>query len=910
MKKPVIADRLRPQNERPAWLVPYSLGFAVLTLLVFSWFWFNGASFIWRSDGSGQHFPFFVYYGKYLRTIVRTLFTEHRLVLPLWDMNVGFGADIIQTLSYYGIGDPFTFLSILCPVRFAEEGYTVLILLRLYCAGGAFLLLCRKMRQPRTPSVLGALLYTYCGYSLCAAPRHPYFINPMITLPLLVIAVEWVFENRRYWAFALLVAIAALSNFYFFYIQALALVLYVVFRYFDLFGREGLRFRRFLHYLPRFALPAITGLCAAGVTFLPSVLAMLGTDRFDIDILLPAWNTDTFYWGFFPSLIGAAAHGDWTCLCYTFIVVPAVVVLFMNREHPALKIAFVLFTVMLLIPFFGSVWNGFSYYTNRFVLVYSLLVCYMIVCAIPQLLKLEFRHKLGIVLVTVAGCIALLIYKKTAGGQDIPALLLLVLGVAVLLLLQEVKIPMRVRYAVLSLALVVSIAANAMLQYAPDGGNYIKQFVPLTEGVSFIKSPYAKKMVKAFHKEEDWYRVDAGRGNSTTICNNYGMANDIPGTFCYFSLTNPLLTRFLMDELQANCATNNRTIYGLDARAHCTALFNARYFLTPLQENAWVPHGFTNRLYKVKNYELYENPDALPFGYTYDHVIDRATYEAMTPVEKQQALLQGVVTDDPAALAALPAAKVSYTHHELPYTVEKTDGVVPTENGFITYKENATITLSFEENTNEELYVWLQGLYFDGEDQRDPPLKVRAKCDLISRTATLPLRGSFTYSDTHNVMINLGRTGWPREKLTLRFSREGPYRCAGISLLAQPFTEFDDQVTNLAQYTLQNVEMQNDAITGSLTLPETRLVCLSVPYSDGWQAAIDGESAPVLQVNTCMMGLVVPPGEHAVTFTYRPAYRPVSLACSAVGAAGIGAVALLPYLRRRKKTPAGELPVN
>jgi uncharacterized membrane protein YfhO len=38
----------------------------------------------------------------------------------------------------------------------------------------------------------------------------------------------------------------------------------------------------------------------------------------------------------------------------------------------------------------------------------------------------------------------------------------------------------------------------------------------------------------------------------------------------------------------------------------------------------------------------------------------------------------------------------------------------------------------------------------------------------------------------------------------------------------------------------------------------------------GWQAAVDGESAPVYRANRLTRGVVLPAGEHRVTFRYRP----------------------------------------
>ncbi|MEM7345281.1 MAG: YfhO family protein, partial [Chloroflexota bacterium] len=51
----------------------------------------------------------------------------------------------------------------------------------------------------------------------------------------------------------------------------------------------------------------------------------------------------------------------------------------------------------------------------------------------------------------------------------------------------------------------------------------------------------------------------------------------------------------------------------------------------------------------------------------------------------------------------------------------------------------------------------------------------------------------------------------------------------------------------------------------------THLLIISQIYYPGWQAEIDGQSVDVHRVNVIQQGLVIPPGDHAVTLSFRPA---------------------------------------
>ena len=88
----------------------YTLTFLVLSLFLFLQFYLNGKSLVWKHDGVPQHLNSLSYYGEYLRGILYSLFVEHKWKIPMWDMHIGYGSDILTTLHYYVIGDPLTYL--------------------------------------------------------------------------------------------------------------------------------------------------------------------------------------------------------------------------------------------------------------------------------------------------------------------------------------------------------------------------------------------------------------------------------------------------------------------------------------------------------------------------------------------------------------------------------------------------------------------------------------------------------------------------------------------------------------------------------------------------------------------------------------------------------------------------------
>jgi uncharacterized membrane protein YfhO len=52
---------------------------------------------------------------------------------------------------------------------------------------------------------------------------------------------------------------------------------------------------------------------------------------------------------------------------------------------------------------------------------------------------------------------------------------------------------------------------------------------------------------------------------------------------------------------------------------------------------------------------------------------------------------------------------------------------------------------------------------------------------------------------------------------------------------------------------------------------ESAYLVLTDTYYPGWEATIDGVNAPILRCNYAMRAIALPPGEHRVSFAFRPA---------------------------------------
>ncbi len=77
----------------------YTLIFIAMSILLFHRFWQDGISFVWKVDGWAQHIHALQFYSNWLQQIARNLLFKHKLEVPLWSFSIGYGSDIITTIT-------------------------------------------------------------------------------------------------------------------------------------------------------------------------------------------------------------------------------------------------------------------------------------------------------------------------------------------------------------------------------------------------------------------------------------------------------------------------------------------------------------------------------------------------------------------------------------------------------------------------------------------------------------------------------------------------------------------------------------------------------------------------------------------------------------------------------------------
>ncbi len=903
-QKGTVMRKFVSRDSKKDFYILYTLVFGIISFFIYYQFAGNGKSLVWSHDGIPQHLNSLAYYGRYLRRVLRTVFVDHKLSLPMWDMNIGYGSDILTTLHYYVIGDPLTLLAVFVPADKTEILYEILIFLRIYLAGISFSIYCFYHKNPKQATFMGTLIYIFAGWTIYAAMKHPYFSNPMIYLPLVLLGIDRIYKKEKPYLFIWATAVSAMSNFYFFYMICIFMFLYAAFRYFGIFRTRSVK--DVLGWFGRFVGYYAVALMIAAVIFLPVIMTLFGTDRFQADNYVPLLYDKIYYEKYLGNLIGENMI-QWGVAGYSAVAMAGIFVLFSRKKkYMELKWGFALLNLFLLVPFAGHILNGFSYVSNRWIWAYGMMIAYIFVKAYPELFTLTVKEKKKIFVMVVAYCVLALFAKAARTQRNMAGVLVLVLAVFTVTSFGNIFQQGKYMCGMLSVLLVVSILLNVSYQYSYEK-DYLSEFAAADETVAKLESNTDKAVLAT--GDNGVYRYDQ---YDSLPYDNTSMYMGTNSTSYYFSLANSNISNFF-SEMYLNTPWEQH-YENLDGRTILDRLASVKYFVINGDDYRYLAYGYNKEKGSAgngnKESRAYVNENALPLGYTYENYIPEAEYKEMDVVKKQQALLEGIVLED----STLPTAEVSFDDENIDYRMEAGDGCSLSDGKIRVTKEGAQLKLVFHGLTDSENYLIADNLDYDSlsprelisetqwkklsdydrnkirdddsqwrywKESKEAAMSIEAND--VTKTVKIFTDKYNAYSGRHDFLCNMGYSRTGLRTMTITFANTGIYTYDKLRVVSQPVKGIEEETAKLGEETLEDVVMGTNEITGKISVSKKKALVLSVPYSEGFTAYVDGKETKLQKANTMFMALELEAGEHEIRLTYCTPYLKTGMALSALG---------------------------
>lgn len=855
--------------------------YTLLACLLFLWIFLihlsTGKSSIWENDAIKQHYISLAYYGNYLRDILKNIFIHHTFELPMWDMHIGYGADVITTLHYYVYGDPLNLLSVFVPENKTEYLYEALIFLRMYLAGITFSRFCFFHKHKEYPVLIGTMIYISSMWMITVGFNHIFFLIPSVYFPLVLLGIDKIYGGKRPFTYIGALALSALANFYFFYMIGIFTVLYGILRYFMLYRK--LYWKKIGMYLGKFCLYSILGIGIAGGILLPVVMSTLRTERFGVSYFIPVLFSKEYYKEL-PVILTSSSGERYTLIGVAGVCALSLFIMFMKRKkYTGLKACVILLCIFYCIPFAGHVLNGFSYVSNRWSWAAVMFFAYLFVKIYPEFFCLTAREKkmLLIAAVLYGGYIFWFPRTRNVGGI-LAGIALIVTSLLLFVIKKKQVLPL-----ILAGSVTVSAAANICYSFKLKDGvwNRPLQNLDIGEADEMVHTDVYDAMKQK--PEIDIHRYEQ---NTSTIYNT-AMLNDLNSGQFYFSIAQQGINRFF--EKNYVSTLMEQVILGLNNRAWLMKLFGMKYCI---EDGDRIPFGYEPTQPAAiygKSTQIYEDTNPMAMAYTYDSYISEENYENMKGEQRQEAMLQGVVLED----SKLSLCTPEYSSTEVGYEIEKTKGVEILEDKFVVSRRNARCLLKINGLKKCETYVSFDGLEYEGYDIEKSKIFEVSHIDsanIICETYDENKNGKQSIylrsyknnfqDNRENYMSNLGYFDDDIKEIKLTFTEPGVYSFKNMRVVCQKMDTLDKWVDERNQDKIQNLSMEGNHLTCNLSLDQEKALVFSVPYSDGWKATVDGEPAELKKANIMFMAVELPAGDHEIKLEYTTPYVRTGLFCT------------------------------
>ena len=900
----------------------FTIIFVILYFGVFFSFIKSGRSFIWEPDGYKQHYIFLEHFYETIKNVKNGLST--------FSWNLGLGLDKIGQLSYYILGDPFSYISLLFPIECLKYVYSFLVILRMYFVGISFIAYCNYHKKNKFATLIGTLIYTFSGYILFAAVRHPFFANAAIWLPLMFLGIDKILKEDKYKLFTIVSAISAISNYYFFYMITILTFIYAIIKYWNEYKENGVK--TFLAKFAKTALCYIIGVLSSSILLLPTIYAFINNSR--------VGNTSCTYYtlGYYTKLLFMSDKTPYwarVSVCPLAITLLPIAILNFkkNKENRTWIKNLLVYFIILLIPILGSIMNGFSFQSNRWTFAFSFALSYLVVINLRNSLTYSPKEFKLIKNCLIIYFLMWFLLKSLAGVFPVFtvcfAFLFLIVLVSRSLDYPKIKKDLYFQYAsdlnsaeskLIAQRVKIIILLTVCLYFiffSWDSfihGKYYKEFLKFDE----VESSYSTLSKKIEHYEEAVNYIKQNDTGLYRIGNNVPDSNNISYKYGYNGLNNYLsigdknLTTLSKELLILNSAKTN-PLREFDSRSRITTLLGEKYYIVSKKDNIYVPYGY-NLVYEIKDSEndekttqIYQNENNLPLAVFYNNYTLKQNYNALSPIEKEQSLLKTAVIDNSNILNSNNIKQNTNisdeisTLKEVKYEINDSSEIIDETAKTISPKKNKQsfkLEIKDKNINNCELYLLIENQKYSTHAEHSITAKYNGikKKQNIRDKVTSPY-----YIDTPNILFNLGYRHNHSGIISISFStKKGTYSYDKIKLIAVPVDTFSEDISNLKKYEFNITSFSDEKISGTIKNDEDGILQVSTAYSLGWNAFVDGTRTDIINVNTGFIGIPLSKGSHSIEFTYKTPYLDLGIKLSCIGLILIVFVFIIDIVRHRK----------
>ena len=768
----------------------------------------------------------------------------------------------------FNLLSPFNFLFLL----FSEENFQwvvpIVIALR-YGAMGltmAHFLVKRydglKNKAYLVPIV--ATIYALNGFNV-SYQMNPIFYDGMVMLPLVLIGVEQVLDNKSPKGYIGMLALSLFVQFYMGYMTCIFVVIYALFY---IIRSENLRNKKvILTRLGKLAAASILAVGIVSAVLLPILISLVSTKGGLQSSLKFEWKLQINPFEILAKLfLGAFDNTSWPAgpnlpniYVASFGLLGTLYYFISSKISKWSKIAASFVLVVFLIScaheFTSKLWHmgqnpaGFFYRFSWIIAFFLVYLAYLSLREVEKFTKREASFLLisGAVIFSI---VQLQQHSFLTVWQRLATILIFVVLLAALFYPKVKR-----SWMIIAALTVVELTANAALVQSrvgyTDAYKYHDAVLQLKDAINPIRPDHS-----------DFYRIN----KSFNLSKNDPFMVDYPG-LSIFSSNLENSTRDLFDRL-GNNGINATTYY--QGTPLQDALFSVKYLVTPkpvLKEdypdtsklyvfgNMVTRKDITTKepVYEATRTKTFETDLILPIAYGVNDATVNVKLENHQPIQNQNKIVQAMGATSDYYLAILGANELKLDNMEVvdsskPETYKRIDSSKP---GTITYHlipQSAedywvAIPQKLSHTDKNKVRILLNGKNYEFQDK---------------------------FQQTQFIQIAHNSAGQPVD-LTIEIDSDNEYDLSGLRL-ARSNGVLVNRIIQERQ--LQGIKLShwdNRSIKGTVNITDdSSWMMTSIPFEKGWTVKVDGKVVETAKVWDSLLAYKITPGEHTVEMSYLP----------------------------------------
>jgi uncharacterized membrane protein YfhO len=815
-----------------------------------------------------QYYPFFNGFWNKMR----------EGAVSLWSWAAGLGHDYLALIAYY-LASPLNLLIVIVPYTWLREALTVILLIKIGCAGlfTALYLRYAYKKQYVPPDRKAGVAYSLALpvfsslYALCAFTLGYYlniiWFDSFALLPLVMLGLLALMREGKFKLYIVSLALAVLFNFYVGYM----ICVFVVITFLGQCFVQKLNMRGFLRKLRLIAACSALAAALTALSTIPTWFALRNT--FSVRNSSSS-TTISLYNSFFDILGNFIAFTPPTFMeglpnLYSGLISVLLLGLFIQSKKIPLREKIVyagIFGFLLIstnIDALNLIMHGFFYpegYPARFSFILSFVLVTM---AYRAFLLADEMDRPGMLATGISASLFLLsaVYGSQRNNYIIGSAVLSALYILLFyfsMAAKTVKTRTLVREALL-LAILTELSITSYIGVKTVGTTNRDEYYYGYEQIKSLLNARKKTGVNFYRTE-----FDRSYSHHGPYFFNYN------GVSFFSSTVNPDIIRFVQG-LGFNC---NRSIYNTNSYQYnetsplTNAFINLRYMIS-VRGNAPDKNVYWEIVGKIGNMLLLENKYYLPLGFMVDNRLSSYKYQ-----------------DDP-----------FLAQNNFFNLATGLDG-----NLFKTLKFN--ISDPAKNDNERQLETWNYKFLFAGMAYAfctiDEQLPIKRGNRYLMEISLNDINGTeinkFQFNIGHNTQY-IFTIGNITQSDTVNFSLEMENK-ASMSVGFINSELFEQGYAKLSSQILQLTEFTNTKVKGKITALEDGLLYTSIPADKNWSAYVDGVKREIVKIDNAMIAVSLNEGYHEIEFRY---FNTSLLVGGIVSIVSLAVFILLAVLETRKR---------